>query len=216
MTDPERLLSGGTSFERGLLGAAAVERPNPALVARMEQGLGLSSVATASAISGKLLVAILGTGAAGGLAVWGLIATTSPEPIAPPTQGPQVVAVDDVAADAPPPQPGAAIVGVQAGDVHEVPQQAQVEDLPLVAADEVAKERKPATRRSRAASPSDVAPVSKSDQLKQEVQQLDRVRAALGAGDKARARQLLDGYDRKFPSGTLAPEAAKLSQSARD
>jgi hypothetical protein len=90
-----------------------------------------------------------------------------------------------------------------------------VEDLPLVSAEDRSEQRPNATRRQRPASAAE-APATKSDQLKQEVQQIDRVRAALSAGDRDRALQLLDGYDRKFPTGTLAPEAAKLRHSARN
>jgi hypothetical protein len=99
-----------------------------------------------------------------------------------------------------------------------VPAHAEVADLPLVDAEEGGASAS-TVRRSRSTATNDASRAAgplptKGDQLKQEVQQLDRVRAALGNGDRARALELLDAYDRRFPSGTLAPEATKLRQSA--
>lgn len=213
MTDPERLLSGGTAFEQSVLGEAALEKPSPAMLARMEQGLGLgaSSVA-ASTVSGKLVLAVLGTGAAGGLVVWGLVATPDAAPVEPVTDARDVaaqVATPEVGAVVEPERPSEPKTGAASA-----PPQAQIEDLPLVSPDAPALAPRSVTRRVRTNGPAE-APAANGDQLKLEVQQLDRVRAALGTGDRERALQLLDGYERRFPNGTLAPEAAKLRHSAR-
>jgi hypothetical protein len=240
MTDPERLLAGGTAFERSLLVPAAVEKPSAAMLARMEHALGLpsaaggsvaaGSAATASAVSAKLVLAVLGTGAAGGLAIWGLVAASNPSPTTQPQVDTRSVAASVAASKAEVADEASAVEGARAAAAErsksalgeseaESGRGTELEDLPLVA-DEPARARaaaarEPAPHRSHGAAPSE-APALKSDQLKLEVQQLDRVRAALAAGERERAVQLLDGYDRKFPNGTLLPEAAKLRRSAKE
>jgi hypothetical protein len=242
MTDPERLLSGGTLFERSLLAPAVADKPSAALLARMEQGLGLvpaatagalatagaaataaSTAASASAVTSKSVLAVLGSAAAGGLAIWGVVALSSPAPVIPSQSHARSVAVEVALpkAKAVPPRASAEPDRAQGSSAAlPVPAHAEVADLPLVDAEE-GEASDSALRRSRSRATNDASrvnpgpPLVKGDRLKQEVQQLDRVRAALGNGDRARALELLDGYDRKFPSGTLAPEAAKLRQSAR-
>ncbi len=51
--------------------------------------------------------------------------------------------------------------------------------------------------------------------LGEEIASIDRVRQAVYANDKEAALRGLDDYDRRFPSGTLAPEAQKLRARAR-
>lgn len=231
MTDPERLLSGGTLFERSLLAPALADKPSAALLARMEQGLGLapaatagaaataaSAAASASAVTSKSVLAVLGSAAAGGLAIWGVVALNSPAPVIPSQAHARSVAVEvalpNAKAEAEPDRAKGSSAALP------VPAHAEVADLPLVDAEEGGASAS-TVRRSRSTATNDVSRVNagplpaKGDQLKQEVQQLDRVRAALGNGDRARALELLDAYDRRFPSGTLAPEATKLRQSAR-
>jgi hypothetical protein len=52
------------------------------------------------------------------------------------------------------------------------------------------------------------------DALATEVRLIDGARAAIDGGDPARALALLDDHDRRFPTGSLAPEAAALRVEA--
>ena len=80
----KRLLDdGGTDFEHSLLSALRDEKPSPELVARMQEGLGLSAAAatgTAAAASsvGWAKVALIGL-AAVGIAGIGYVGLSSPE-----------------------------------------------------------------------------------------------------------------------------------------
>lgn len=215
MTDPERLLAGGTAFERGLLAAGAADKPSAAMVARMGQGLGLSSTA-ASAATLKLVAAAIGTTVAGGLAAWGLLTSDGsssdagkidqarelvvPAPAAAPER-----ASDSRKSNGASEKSGAAAPGAVDDGATDESAAISPRELPLVGQRRTLREKdtKPGAAIAR-------------DQLSEEVRELDRVRAALEARKKQRAIELLDGYDRRFPSGALAPEARKLRQSARE
>jgi hypothetical protein len=56
--------------------------------------------------------------------------------------------------------------------------------------------------------------VDAARQLRLEIEQLDRVRSALSAGDRARALGLLDAYAARFPAGILTREAQVLRGKA--
>ena len=61
-----------------------------------------------------------------------------------------------------------------------------------------------------AAAPAAVdAPVAERS-IASEIEELDRARAALGAGESKRAIDRLNRYDRMFPQGTLRDEALRL------
>lgn len=64
----------------------------------------------------------------------------------------------------------------------------------------------------RAPSPSASAPRALT--LADEVAAIDAARASLARGDTTAALRALDGYDRTFPRGRLAPEAAALRARA--
>ena len=59
------------------------------------------------------------------------------------------------------------------------------------------------------------APPAASSSLAAELALLDEARAALRAGDPARALSLLDRYGREIPRGQLTREAAMLRAEAR-
>jgi hypothetical protein len=55
---------------------------------------------------------------------------------------------------------------------------------------------------------------SSGSSLALEIAAIDRARQAVYANDKKGAESALDDYDRRFPKGVLAPEAAKLRARA--
>lgn len=74
-----------------------------------------------------------------------------------------------------------------------------------------------ATAPRRAAAASHTAalrPTASNSSLPEEIAAIDRARQALYASDKEAAIRALDDYDRRFPSGSLAPESKKLRARA--
>lgn len=196
MTDPERLIASGSELERSLLLAAAAEKPSPALLAKMEHGLGFAQTAT-SALAAKLAVVAVGVALMGGagaaLLTEGGEAKASARPIAVPIAAPIAERLDALPVLAPVPElPPARLLPES--------------DAQPTSSGELAV-RAPVNPKKAG---------SAGDRLREEVALLDRVRAALRSGDDALARRLLESYARRFPNGALTPEARKLRRSARD
>jgi TolA-binding protein len=181
----KRLLDdGGTEFESSLLSALRDEKPSPELVARMQQGLGLSSAATGTATAassvGWLKVTLVGL-AAVGLAGVAIIAFKSAnEPVAVlPSVKPVPVKVEAPAAQEPKP----------------------------VSVAELAVAEEPAPSKPRPAA--SVAP-----DLREEIRLLDQARSAVRAGDGGQALALLAKYARRYPRGQFRQEAQVLRVEA--
>lgn len=79
MTDPQRLLEGGSDLERELLGSLADERPTPTLSLRMRQGLIALGVLTSAKTGVAGIVALASVVSVGAGAAW--IATHEPAPV---------------------------------------------------------------------------------------------------------------------------------------
>lgn len=232
MTEPERLLVSGSGFEQALLGAGAVEKPSAALVARMEQGLGLGGATTATAtaaLSGKLIAAIAATATVGGIAIWSL--SGEPPYDTSTKAGPAGIAAQDIAAQdevrqgparddvAPREFAPREVAGGSTAEQESILKQGsdstgEVASEPRDHSDERASRTRVGSSRSAAKVPSSTVSGPTSTRLKEEVRLLDRVRAALEAGQKAQAFSLLDQYQSRFPEGVLRPEARKLRQNA--
>jgi hypothetical protein len=84
---------------------------------------------------------------------------------------------------------------------------------PASTAPNAARSPAPASR-GAAARPSS-EPSGAKDELAQQLALIARARARLRAGEPRRALELLDEYVRRFPRGTLEPEARALEQRAR-
>jgi hypothetical protein len=233
MTDPERLLARGTTFEQSLLAAGAGDKPGAALIAKMEQGLGLSS-SVASAATLKGVLAAIGATVVGGIAAWGLLTSDGagverqnaeavvgdpvlvvPEAPVPVRSQAEASSLDEARAD----EARADEARADEGRADEGRADEARADESSVPAPELRQAEEPTVAGRRAPKTQPIHPRSTAtatDRLSEEVRELDRVRAALEAGKQARAFQLLDAYDRRFPAGTLKPEARKLRQSARE
>jgi hypothetical protein len=89
----------------------------------------------------------------------------------------------------------------------------RVESMPLTPSTSVLELAPTAPSRAPTASPLATArsvPKAGDSTLPAELATLERARAALGAGEFARALSILDGYIDRFPHGAMAPEAAVL------
>lgn len=200
MRDPERLLEGGTEFERSLLQGGAEERPTAALTRKMAVGAGiggaLSYTSTAKAIAqtwwGKAAAAVtVGAGVAGVMAV-----TSAPhEPSLPDAPAAAPVVVVPVQPKADPPATDEPVDRALPAEAVLSPPEA---------------DEKPALPR-KAKRPSR-APAST---LAQEVKLLDRARALLATGDRATALRVLNMYEQRYPRGTLKREARVLRSRAQ-
>jgi hypothetical protein len=175
-----------TDFEHSLLSALRAEKPSPELVARMQQGLGLSAAATGTAAAassvGWVKVALVGLAAAGlaGVAYVGLRA--SPQPVAAaPVRQPTPAKVET------PVTPAPAAVSVAPIEVTRT------------------QDRTPVKARSVAS----VAP-----DLREEIRLLDQARAAVRAGEGSQALTLLAKYGKRYPRGQFRQEAQVLRVEA--
>jgi hypothetical protein len=190
----KRLVQSGSPMMRELLRAGRLEMPSPSLTARACRALGVgtgivgvvASSGTAHAAGGvgiAMLVKWTGVGlivGVGALAVAGQLVPTEPQPVV-----------------ATPPQPTPQPVAAAVTRAPVAPPPA----APLGARTEPA-------RRAPAA-PSAAAPEPAST-LAAEARLLEQARAALRTGDASQAQQALGQYDREFPGGELASEAAYL------
>ncbi|MEY4550168.1 MAG: hypothetical protein RL685_6363 [Pseudomonadota bacterium] len=190
MKDSKTLLSSdATAFERQLLGAAAAERPSPELQLRMQQAIGI-----------------------------GPLPPPGPDTsIGRPERGGTYVAPKAVAS-------GWAAgtwlkvvlgVGVGAGLIAGGLALRSSEPAPLTRSSPPAAETP--TQAAPVEAPTRSAPSAPvSGELREEIDLLDRVRAALDRRDARAASALLENYAQRFPEGELAREAAALrARSAR-
>jgi TolA-binding protein len=176
----------GTAFEHSLLSALREEKPSPELVARMQQGLGLSTAATGTAATassvGWIKVALLGLAAAGlaGVAYVGL----RPAPL--------VTAVP---------------LSVKPGPVKV--------EAPLAAEPKPVAVAELAVARTEDRAPAKPRPVtSGAPDLREEIRLLDQVRSAVRSGAGSEALALLAKYARRYPRGQFRQEAQVLRVEA--
>jgi TolA-binding protein len=182
----KRLLEeGGSDFERSLLGSLTNEKPSPELVARMQQGLGIATTGAGAAAAGSAIWAKLGVV---GLVAAGLVGVGSYD---------RVTQVEPVAA---PPPVKPVPVEVQAAEAP-APTPVAVEDLAVQSQSEAT----PVRTRPAASTTVD---------LREEIQLLDRARAAVRAGEPNEALSLLAKYDRRYPRGQFRQEAQVIRVEA--
>jgi hypothetical protein len=191
MKDPNRLLRGDASpLERLLLDASARERPPMELVARTRSALGLPptppplTVRDALSSWGPKVLLAL----AGAALVGTLVRHHQPAP---------VVSVGSAPAAAPAPV------------VTETPKQA---GSPAAEAPTLSVDALPLAPPEHAA-PSSPTTTS-ADSLREEIAQIDKVRAAMRQGAPARALSELDTYRARFPRGVLQQESVVLRVQA--
>ena len=202
MQDPERFLDEGTDFERALLQGGKVERPSARVVRRMAIGAGvggaLSYTSSAQALMqswwGKTVaVALVGGGVAVGVA--GALdpeAAQVPSSAAGPNPAPARASQAALPAAPRPEEPAGALAPAHDPDP---PSRAEART---------------------AAAPKPVPRAKSASTLADEVKLLDRVRALMARGDQASALRELDGYDQRYPEGTLRREARVLRARAND
>ena len=189
MIDLKTLLSSdATDFERQLLGAAAGERPSPELLLRMQQAIVLGPLAPRAPDA-----------SVGGSEVTGTSATVKAA-ASRWAAGTWLKVVLGVGAGA----------GLVAGGLAL----RSSEPAPLARASTPAPEQPaPAApvEAPKASAPKANAPsAAMSRELREEIDLLDRVRAALEQGDARAASVLLENYANRFPEGRLAREATRL------
>ena len=198
MTDPTRdpalLVSEGASdFERRWLSAARAEEPPPAVVARIEQALGLGAATPASpappAEVAKVAAKVTGKGGLSALRIAGLSALGVGG-----TVGLVLLLSRPAAPPAVPPAPVAPI--------------AEPEATPAAGAQ--------ATTPPPATPAPATLPVTAAGALRDEIALIDGARAALAAGSSNQALSLLERYRARHPHGMLLPEALAMRIEAID
>lgn len=200
MADPERLLEGGTEFERALLRGGLGERPAADLTRRMALGVGVSGALTYTSTAKALMQSWWGKATAAlvvGAGVAGVVATVSTRDAAPEAQS------GEPATQAAPMVPAEHAAGEQS---REDSPALVIEDLET---DELDSEEGPAAQaqsRPRRTAQSSLA---------QEIKLLDRARALVRRGDRAGAAQVLKTYQQRYPDGVLRREARVLSARAQ-
>ncbi len=188
MTDPNRLTDDGSEFERQVLLSGRSDAMPETSARTILAALGLTTPAAAAGamVAGakvsltKAAIALLGVGAAGGLALWQ--SDTLFEEPAPPL-------VVSTAVEVPAPVKAPSKIE-PAPPVAEEPEQAEPEKEPVQAP------------RQRV--------VTKADTLALELEAIDAARRALARGDHASAIRLLDRYAARFPKPRLGAEATVL------
>ena len=177
------LSSDATDFERQLLGAAAGERPSPELLLRMQQAIALGPLAPQAPDASIGGSEVSGTPVAVRAAASRWAAGTWLK-----------VALG---------------VGAGAGLVAGGLAIRSSEPAPLARESTPALEQPPPAAPVEA--PTATAPsAAMSRELREEIDLLDRVRAALNQGDARAASALLENYAHRFPEGRLAREATLL------
>jgi hypothetical protein len=182
-----------SSFERDLLRSWDQEQPS---AAARERAMTLAAVAGGTALAAGASVAPKAISATWiAIVKWLVISTV----IATAGVGGTIYLLRDqtptVAPAAAPPAP------IASSQVPSVPASALPEAPPAPSAP--ASVVRP--RETKAAAPS----------LAEQIEAIDRARAAVAAGDGVRGAQLADEYDRRFPRGAFAEEAEVLRIEAR-
>jgi hypothetical protein len=212
MTDPPKLLEGGSEIERAILGSWGRRQPASGAHARVLAAVGATAgLPTATASPGasaslapakaavltsstlaKWLAVVLAFSAAAGLAGYVVLRPrTSPPPLPPVSVSPALSSypapsqADPTAAEPPP------------GAEHELSVTGTVATTNAPGS-AVAP---PAVRKPAAGEPSS---------LVEQVQMIDRARQADRANDPIAAIAELDAYEARFPAGLLNQEAAEI------
>lgn len=220
VTGPKRLLDGGSDFERSLLESARDEAPPPELEGRVLAALVAAPLVapptpapaappapSATPPSPRAPLGLTGPrGLAMLAAVVGLgavIAVSAGRDPAPSTSAPVVTTTAMTAAPAAPapeqPAENATLAPV-APIVTVTPD--SLPTAPAATTSPIAPVNPPATAKTAAA--------EGGTSIEREIELLDGVKAKLGQNDAAGAAKALDGYDREFPAGVLAPERTVL------
>lgn len=199
MSDPERMLSGGTDFERELLAGGVGERPTAAMSRQMAVGVGVGGAVGYTAMAKAMAAtwwgkAVIGTVVGAVVATSVLVGGGDPEPAKKSeTRAPAVV--EQVAAPV-----------VEAPAKPEVATVEEVTDLEEAADEEQAQ---PAVSRPR------VKAAPKKSTLAEEIRLIDQARALVKSGKHAQALSVLNRYSQKFPAGVLKHEAGVLRNQAK-
>jgi hypothetical protein len=205
MMDPEM-----GAFERELLGSWSAEQPS---AAARDRAMALGTVAATAALAGAAGVsasaaapnAISATTLA--VAKWLAIGTAVTGAA---VGGATYLRQSPAAEEAPAPTAVATVrsgaTTLPARPVTVAPSAAAVDSATRAAATASATADGPPRVRERS-----VAPPGLSEQI----DAIDRARAAITAGDGARATQLVDDYERRFPRGVFVQEAEVLRIEAR-
>ena len=200
MQDPERFLDEGSDFERALLRGGATERPSARAVRRMALGAGVGGALSYTSSAQALLETWWGKAAAvavvGGGALAGVVVVVAPD--APPSSVPD---------RAPATAPAVALPRALEPATREQARSEQAEPAPAAAAavpaEVVTSKRAPRTTPA-------------AGTLTDEIKLLDRARGLLARGDRGAALAELDGYERRYPEGTLRREASVLRARATE
>lgn len=193
MSDPERLLSGGTEFERELLAGAAGERPSAAMSRRMAMGVGVGGAIGYTAMAKAMVATWWGKAVIG--TVLGTALATS-----------VVMSGEEPAAPSKPAEP--VVVQKVERTVVEAPAKPKAETVEE--ATEPAEDEAKAT-----VSPPPAKPIAKKSTLAEEIRLIDQARALVKSGKSTQALSVLDRYSQKFPSGVLKHEAGVLRAQAK-
>jgi hypothetical protein len=229
MSDPQRLLvGGGTDFERQVLGAWETKQASDEARTRV---LALVGLGVAAGLATANTAAAAGAASAGGSAAGsaGIGASLAPKAAVVSTAlfkwlaisavGVTVAAggvayslqrsVPDIA------RPVAALQVAPAGEPTPVASQPASPAAPVPEAAPEAVPANAAAVRPAAATQAARAPRAQAaSTLDEEVASLDRARKAVTAGDGAAALALVDGYDARYPNGSLAQESEEIRVEA--
>lgn len=215
MTQPTRLIDPdgeATPLERALLASALDERPSPEASRRiLAATLAASSVAATTGLTSTakawLAIAAVAVGTAGAGVM--LLDITDDPGLPSSTEKHDPTALLPKASEPLPPPPTA--------------DEQQADERPPETVSELTREPtvpEAQARRSSSPKPQTVAGTpavtgdTNASTLREELELLDRARAAVQAGDAQRALDLLASYDRRFPHGMLRHESQLLRKRA--
>lgn len=220
MTQPTRLIDPdgeATPLERALLESALDERPSPEASQRILAGtLAASSVAATTGLTSTakawLALAAVAVGTAGaGVALLNPSASGNPDV-------PSSAGARDSATFAETPEPSAPLAPPPAGtegqetveEAHDTASELTREPTAPHAQPRRGPSPKPETTAEAHASAGEASATS----LREELELLERARAAVQARDAQQAMELLASYDRRFPQGMLRHESQLLRKRA--
>jgi hypothetical protein len=229
MTDPKRLLEGGTELEARLLASALEDAPGRGLERRVQVAVGIGGIAmgagtasTTAAAAASKAIPLLSLGVAKwvGIVAIGTGAMVGAAVIVRPEVGLRHAPVRSVSPTRPTGAPGAAVGPAMTAPPPNAAQP-WIPPIPPIAISPPAPH--PATLdragvpsttnhpQALAASPSAVVPTeTTTDLLVSELAMLDSAHKALDSGDTQLALATLDRHDLEFAHGDLAPESLVL------